>query len=68
MQPPQEERGRPLAPADFVHPPRLCFIGVEFMTMVPTFSAREWAANQPFVQPSDVHAFVEGYLKAGLPE
>jgi tetratricopeptide (TPR) repeat protein len=40
----------------------------EFMSLVPTFSAGAWAATQPFLQQPDLQTFVDGYVKAGLPE
>lgn len=39
----------------------------DFMTMVPNFSAREWASTQPFKNETDLQRFLDGYLKAGLP-
>ena len=40
----------------------------QFMQIAPKFSVSGWAKTQPFRDPKDREHFVEGYLKAGLPE
>jgi hypothetical protein len=40
----------------------------QFLATYPHFSAAAWAKTQPFRDASDANHFVEGYLKAGLPE
>jgi len=39
-----------------------------FLSSVPHFSVVAWARTQPFVNDADRQHFVNGYLKAGLPE
>jgi hypothetical protein len=43
-------------------------VGREFMTGYPNFTISGWAKNSPFRDPHDLDHFVEGYVKAGLPE
>jgi TolB-like protein len=40
----------------------------EFISISPNFTISAWAKTQPFRDPHDLHHFVEGYMKAGLPE
>jgi hypothetical protein len=40
----------------------------QFLARNPHFSIRHWAVTQPFRNESDKQHFIEGYLKAGLPE
>ncbi|MDP6814874.1 MAG: adenylate/guanylate cyclase domain-containing protein [Alphaproteobacteria bacterium] len=39
-----------------------------FLATFPDFSIAEWAQTQPFKNPGDLEAFVEGYRLAGLPD
>jgi tetratricopeptide (TPR) repeat protein len=39
-----------------------------FLSDNPDFKARRWADIHPFQNPGDREHFVEGYLKAGLPQ
>ncbi len=41
---------------------------LEFLKGNPNFSAQFWASTEPFENEADGQHFVEGYLKAGLPE
>lgn len=43
-------------------------VGREFMTTYPSFTIDSWAKIQPFRNGGDLHHFVEGYAKAGLPK
>jgi hypothetical protein len=38
------------------------------MNALPQFRISDWAKTQPFRDPRDLQHFVDGYLKAGLPE
>jgi adenylate cyclase len=40
----------------------------KFLTEFPHFSARQWGSTQPFRTDADRQHFIEGYVKAGLPE
>ncbi len=40
----------------------------QFLDAMPHFTISNWARTQPFHDPRDLQHFVEGYLKAGLPE
>jgi TolB-like protein len=40
----------------------------KFMFEFPHFSARQWGSTQPFRNDADRQHFIDGYLKAGLPE
>jgi TolB-like protein len=40
----------------------------KFMFEFPHFSARQWGTTQPFRNDADRQHFIDGYLKAGLPE
>jgi len=40
----------------------------QFLIAVPQFTVGNWAKTQPFRDPRDLQHFVDGYLKAGLPE
>src|SRR5262245_11054301 len=40
----------------------------KFLLEIPNFSARQWGSTQPFKNDADRQHFIEGYLKAGLPE
>ncbi|MCA1443731.1 tetratricopeptide repeat protein [Ensifer sp. IC4062] len=40
----------------------------EFLSEFPNFSARQWGKTQPFRNDADRQHFIEGYIKAGLPE
>jgi TolB-like protein/Tfp pilus assembly protein PilF len=40
----------------------------EFLAADPDFSAARWADAQPFQHVADRERFIEGYIKAGLPE
>jgi TolB-like protein/class 3 adenylate cyclase len=40
----------------------------QFLATHPQFSARHWAQTQPFRREADRQHFIDGYLKAGLPE
>jgi tetratricopeptide (TPR) repeat protein len=39
-----------------------------FLARYPNFSIRAWASTQAFVSDEDRQHFIDGYLKAGLPE
>jgi adenylate cyclase len=39
-----------------------------FLADFPRFSARQWGSTQPFRNDADRQHFIEGYVKAGLPE
>ncbi len=43
-------------------------VGREFLSEFPNFSARQWGRTQPFRNDADRQHFIEGYIKAGLPE
>lgn len=43
-------------------------VSAEYMRVIPHFSVRKWATTQPFRNEPDLQHFVDGYLKAGLPE
>jgi adenylate cyclase len=40
----------------------------KFVLEFPNFSARQWGSTQPFRNDADRQHFIDGYLKAGLPE
>ena len=40
----------------------------KFLLELPHFSAKQWGATQPFRYEADRQHFIEGYLKAGLPQ
>jgi adenylate cyclase len=40
----------------------------KFLLEFPNFSARQWGSTQPFRNDADRQHFIDGYLKAGLPE
>jgi TolB-like protein len=40
----------------------------QFMHDYPEFTVSGWARTQPFRDPKDLQHFVEGYVKAGLPQ
>ena len=40
----------------------------EFLKAVPNFSIKEWARQEPFIDPDELQRYVDGMLKAGLPE
>lgn len=40
----------------------------KFLLEFPNFSARQWGSIQPFRNDADRQHFIDGYLKAGLPE
>jgi adenylate cyclase len=40
----------------------------KFLSEFPHFSARQWADTQPFRNSVDRQHFIDGYIKAGLPE
>jgi TolB-like protein len=40
----------------------------EFLLEFPNFSSRQWGSTQPFRNDADRQHFIDGYLKAGLPE
>jgi adenylate cyclase len=40
----------------------------KFLLEFPNFSARQWASKQPFRNDADRQHFIDGYVKAGLPE
>ncbi|WP_085044189.1 adenylate/guanylate cyclase domain-containing protein [Ensifer aridi] len=42
--------------------------GREFLSEFPNFSARQWGRTQPFRDDADRQHFIDGYIKAGLPE
>jgi len=42
--------------------------GREFLSEFPNFSARRWGGTQPFRNDADRQHFIDGYIKAGLPE
>ncbi|OCP38967.1 adenylate/guanylate cyclase domain-containing protein [Ensifer sp. LC163] len=42
--------------------------GSEFLSEFPDFSARQWGRTQPFRNDADRQHFIDGYIKAGLPE
>ncbi|OCP17472.1 MULTISPECIES: adenylate/guanylate cyclase domain-containing protein [unclassified Ensifer] len=42
--------------------------GREFLSEFPDFSARQWGRTQPFRNDADRQHFIDGYIKAGLPE
>jgi tetratricopeptide (TPR) repeat protein len=39
-----------------------------FLAAHPGFSIKQWANTQPFQRPTDRQHFIDGYLKAGLPQ
>jgi hypothetical protein len=39
-----------------------------FLHILPQFSVSDWIKTQPFRDPRDLQHFVDGYIKAGLPE
>jgi adenylate cyclase len=39
-----------------------------FLMEYPHFSAKQWGSTQPFRNEADRQHFIEGYVKAGLPE
>lgn len=39
-----------------------------FMKTFPHFTAKSWARTQPFRNANDLQHFVDGYIKAGLPQ
>jgi hypothetical protein len=39
-----------------------------FLTALPQFTVSSWAKTMPFRDSRDRQHFIEGYLKAGLPE
>ena len=43
-------------------------VAVRFMNTFPQFTTRSWAKTQPFRNPDDLQHFINGYVKAGLPE
>ncbi len=43
-------------------------VGREFLSEFPRFSARQWGKTQPFRDDADRQHFIDGYIKAGLPE
>ena len=40
----------------------------KFLAEFPNFSAHEWGSTQPFRNDADRQHFIDGYVKAGLPE
>jgi TolB-like protein len=40
----------------------------KFLLEFPNFSSRQWGSTQPFRNDADRQHFIDGYLKAGLPE
>ena len=40
----------------------------KFLLEFPDFSAQQWGSTQPFRNDADRQHFIDGYLKAGLPE
>jgi len=40
----------------------------QFLAAQPYFSARQWGSTQPFRNEVDRQHFIDGYVKAGLPE
>jgi hypothetical protein len=42
--------------------------GQKFLLEFPHFSARQWGEIQPFRNEADRQHFIDGYVKAGLPE
>jgi TolB-like protein len=40
----------------------------QFLTVLPQFTVSSWAKTMPFRDSRDRQHFIEGYLKAGLPE
>ncbi|THK34027.1 adenylate/guanylate cyclase domain-containing protein [Ensifer sp. MPMI2T] len=43
-------------------------VGRKFLSEFPNFSAWQWGRTQPFRNDSDRQHFIEGYIKAGLPD
>jgi len=43
-------------------------VGRQYIHLAPKFTISGWAKTQPFRNPQDRQHFVEGFLKAGLPE
>ncbi|MBP1887044.1 adenylate/guanylate cyclase domain-containing protein [Sinorhizobium mexicanum] len=43
-------------------------VGRGFLSEFPNFSARQWGRTQPFRDDADRQHFINGYIKAGLPE
>jgi hypothetical protein len=39
-----------------------------FLLEYPNFSAKQWGSTQPFRYEADRQHFIDGYIKAGLPE
>jgi TolB-like protein len=40
----------------------------QFLSEFPHFSAKQWGSTQPFHNDADRQHFIDGYVKAGLPE
>jgi tetratricopeptide (TPR) repeat protein len=40
----------------------------KFLLEFPNFSSQQWGNTQPFRNDADRQHFIDGYLKAGLPE
>jgi adenylate cyclase len=40
----------------------------KFLAEFPHFSSRQWGSTQPFRNDADRQHFIDGYIKAGLPE
>ena len=40
----------------------------QFLSDFPHFSAKQWGSTQPFHNDADRQHFIDGYVKAGLPE
>ncbi len=40
----------------------------KFLSELPDFSARQWGSTHPFRNDADRQHFIDGYVKAGLPE
>lgn len=43
-------------------------VAKEFMDLIPHFSAGRWGEGQPFLDDRDRQHFIDGYLRAGLPD
>ena len=39
-----------------------------FLLEFPHFSAKQWGTTHPFCNDADRQHFIDGYVKAGLPE
>ena len=65
------DQARRLLAAVYVHLGRLNearLVAEKFMSANPEFSIKEWARTEPYDDPAELQHYVNGLLKAGLPE